>query len=88
MSYKPKGFGNDISGFYMPAVNRSKNDFMGAFGNDDRPDLLSESYEKNRHLLQEGFVQGRDFIYTFESEKNQSKHNERGKSHSIKYLVT
>ena len=53
MSYKPKGIGNDISGFYMPAVNRSKNDFMGAFGNDDRPDLLSESYEKNRHLLQE-----------------------------------
>lgn len=51
MSYKPKGIGNDISGFYMPAVNRSKNDFMGAFGNDDRPDLLSESYEKNRHLL-------------------------------------
>lgn len=53
MSYKPKGIGNDISGFYMPAVNRSKNDFMGAFGNDDRPDLLSESYEKKRHLLQE-----------------------------------
>ena len=60
----------DISGFYMPAVNRSKNDFMGAFGNDDRPDLLSESYEKNRHLLQEWFIQGRDIIYTFESEKN------------------
>ena len=52
MSYKPKGIGNDISGFYMPAVNRSKNDFMGAFGNDDRSDLLSESYEKNRHLRQ------------------------------------
>ena len=33
MSYKPKGIGNDISGFYMNAVNRSKNDFMGAFGN-------------------------------------------------------
>ena len=26
---------------------------MGAFGNDDRSDLLSESYEKNRHLRQE-----------------------------------
>jgi len=51
MPYNPKGIGNDISGFYLPAVNRSKNDFMGAFGNDDRSDLLSESYEKNRHLL-------------------------------------
>lgn len=53
MPCNPEGIGNDISGFYLPAVNRSKNDFMGAFGNDDRPDLLSESYEKNRHLLQE-----------------------------------
>ena len=53
MPCKPKGIGNDISGFYMPAVNRSKNDFMGAFGNYDRPDLLSEGYEENRHLLQE-----------------------------------
>ena len=53
MSCNPKGVGNDISGFYLPAVNRSKNDFMGAFGNDDRSDLLSESYEINRHLLQE-----------------------------------
>ena len=41
MPCKPKGIGNDISGFYMPAVNRSKNDFMGAFGNDDRPDLFA-----------------------------------------------
>ena len=32
-------------------------------------------YSKN------GFIQGRDIIYTFESEKKQSKHNERGKSH-------
>ena len=53
MPYNPKGIRNDISGFYLPAVNRSKNDFMGAFGNDDRPDLLSEGYKKNRHLLQE-----------------------------------
>lgn len=53
MPCNPKGIGNDISGFYLPAVNRSKNDFVGAFGNDDRSDLLSESYEKNRHLRQE-----------------------------------
>lgn len=53
----------------MPAVNRSKNDFMGAFGNDDRPDLLSESYEKIDIYSKNGFIQGRDIIYTFESEK-------------------
>ena len=69
MPCNPKGIGNDISGFYLPAVNRSKNDFMGAFGNDDRSDLLSESYEKIDLYSKNGLIQGRDIIYTFESEK-------------------
>lgn len=69
MPCNPKGIGNDISGFYLPAVNRSKNDFVGAFGNDNRSDLLSESHKKIDIYSKNGFIQSRDIIYTFESEK-------------------
>ena len=69
MPYNPKGIGNDISDFTCLRLTDRKTILWEHLGMMTDPIYCQKAMKKIDIYSKNGFIQGRDIIYTFESEK-------------------